>query len=293
LVARNLGCVTRLSPGQSQLLELRAGPTGEAPQSASAVARILHVTAGREARLEHDALTALSQTGRYGCPATPTTTVVFDTGFPLLITPNGPFGAASAPGPNHTVASAGAARAPRPTRAVEGPRSGSLGVTRARHSAAYYGAGVDGPAVSPTSGSPGTNVLLNRLLLAAAALAAVVMVAWYAESRAYPLSTSQGRPRPSARALPGPHPWQPVRSRKGIRILPFIAAGAGRRLRGLGATLLALRAHRRRAEPRRQAELPQAVSNGNAHAQKAVAELPPPPDRIVSGMESEDTELGL
>jgi hypothetical protein len=293
LVARNLGCVTRLSPGQSQLLGLRAGLTGEAPQSASAVARILHVTAGREARLEHDALTALSQTGRYGCPATPTTTVVFDTGFPLLITPNGPFGAASAPGPNHTVASAGAARAPRPTRAVEGPRSGSLGVTRARHSAAYYGAGVDGPAVSPTSGSPGTNVLLNRLLLAAAALAAVVMVAWYAESRAYPLSTSPGRPRPSARALPGPHPWQPVRSRKGIRILPFIADGAGRRLRGLGAALLALRAHRRRAEPRRQAELPQAVSNGNAHAQKAVAELPPPPDRIVSGMESEDTELGL
>lgn len=292
-MARNLGCVTRLSPGQSQLLGLRAGLTGEAPQSASAVARILHVTAGREARLEHDALTALSQTGRYGCPATPTTTVVFDTGFPLLITPNGPFGAASAPGPNHTVASAGAARAPRPTRAVESPRSGSLGVTRASHSAAYYGAGVDGPAVSPTSGSPGTNVLLNRLLLAAAALAAVVMVAWYAESRAYPLSTSQGRPRPSARALPGPHPWQPVRSRKGIRILPFTADGAGRRLRGLGAALLALRAHRRRAEPRRQAELPQAVSNGNAHAQKAVAELPPPPDRIVSGMESEDTELGL
>ncbi len=289
MVARDRGCVSRLSPGQAQLLGLRAGLTGEQPRSALTVARVLHVTAQREAQLEHDALTALSRTSVYGCPGTPTTTSVYDAGFALLITPNGPFGAASAPRPGYSVASGPPAPVPNPTQVIESPRSGSS--IRQGRSAAYPGAGVQGASVRPATAAPATNVLLDRLLLFALALAAVLMVVWY--SRAYSLSarwgrfhagghTLPGRPAlPAARTLLEPRPPQPIRSRTGIRMLPFMAARPNHGARARSAPLLAPAAHHRVSEPPRPAELPPAVSDEKVHTPNPLA------------TESENTELGL
>jgi hypothetical protein len=69
LVQRDEGCLSALPPGQAQLLVLRADLGGPSPRSAAAVARILHISAAREAGLERSALSALISSARGGCPA--------------------------------------------------------------------------------------------------------------------------------------------------------------------------------------------------------------------------------
>jgi hypothetical protein len=62
-----------LGPGQQWLLRLRAGLDGQPGLSRASVARILHVSPGREHRLERTALADLSAQAQSGCPATAVT----------------------------------------------------------------------------------------------------------------------------------------------------------------------------------------------------------------------------
>jgi hypothetical protein len=66
LVDRYRGCIGSLDSRSQRLLSLRAGLHGP-PRSAGAVARILHISAGREQLLERMSLLALQTTGRGGC----------------------------------------------------------------------------------------------------------------------------------------------------------------------------------------------------------------------------------
>jgi hypothetical protein len=66
VVARYQGCVGSLDIRSQRLLSLRAGLHGS-PLSAGTVARILHVSAGREQLLERMSLLALQTAGRGGC----------------------------------------------------------------------------------------------------------------------------------------------------------------------------------------------------------------------------------
>jgi hypothetical protein len=61
-----------LSARGQRLLLLRAGVSGKGPRSRRAVARTLHVTVAREARLEHAALLRLQRANReQRCGSTP------------------------------------------------------------------------------------------------------------------------------------------------------------------------------------------------------------------------------
>lgn len=75
VVERYQGCVGSLDSRSQRLLSLRAGLHG-APRSAGAVARILHVSAGREQLLERMSLLALQTAGRGGCGGAPAVTTV-------------------------------------------------------------------------------------------------------------------------------------------------------------------------------------------------------------------------
>lgn len=69
LVRRRRGCLAELPTGARRLLRLRAGLGEKAGLRAESVARILHVSPGREVRLERRALTALRLEARHGCSA--------------------------------------------------------------------------------------------------------------------------------------------------------------------------------------------------------------------------------
>lgn len=64
---RDRGCLSSLSPGEQRLLTLRAGLDGGSARSAATVARILHLSAAREARAEGRALGDLSGQADHGC----------------------------------------------------------------------------------------------------------------------------------------------------------------------------------------------------------------------------------
>ncbi len=68
LVTRDRGCLAGLSAGQQHLLSLRAGLDGQSGRSPEAVARIIHVSGVREARIERGALSALRAQAGHGCP---------------------------------------------------------------------------------------------------------------------------------------------------------------------------------------------------------------------------------
>lgn len=70
LVARDQGCLSALTMGEQRLLALRAGLGDDQAHSATAVARIIHVSSARETHLEERALADLRVQARHGCPAT-------------------------------------------------------------------------------------------------------------------------------------------------------------------------------------------------------------------------------
>ena len=70
LVGRLRGCLGLLDGRARRLLSLRAGLHGPA-RSAAATARILHVSARREARFERRAVRALGRSAATGCAGSP------------------------------------------------------------------------------------------------------------------------------------------------------------------------------------------------------------------------------
>ncbi len=111
LVARLRGCLAGLDDGARRLLTLRAGLHGPA-RSAAATARILRVSARREARLERLALAGLEHSATTGCSGTVTPAITLQapagqTGAPLS---ESPAPGASASGPSASLSAAHAER---------------------------------------------------------------------------------------------------------------------------------------------------------------------------------------
>jgi hypothetical protein len=98
VVERYRGCVGSLDGRSQRLLSLRAGLHGS-PRSAGAVARILHVSAGREQLLERMSLLALQTAGRDGCGGSAAVTTVSG---PAQLTNTAPWVTASSATPVST-----------------------------------------------------------------------------------------------------------------------------------------------------------------------------------------------
>jgi hypothetical protein len=109
VVERYQGCVGSLDSRSQHLLSLRAGLHGS-PRSAGAVARILHVSAGREQLLERMSLLALQTAGRGGCGGSPAVTTVPVSG-PAQLTSTAPWVTASSATPVSTASGSSAASA--------------------------------------------------------------------------------------------------------------------------------------------------------------------------------------
>ena len=74
MVRRYQGCLSSLDSRSQRLLSLRSG-LHSAPRSAASVARILHISAGREQLLEQMSLLSLQDAGqRHGCSGASTST---------------------------------------------------------------------------------------------------------------------------------------------------------------------------------------------------------------------------
>jgi hypothetical protein len=110
VVERYQGCVGSLDSRSQHLLSLRAGLHGS-PRSAGAVARILHVSAGREQLLERMSLLALQTAGRGGCSGSTAVTTVPVSG-PAQLTSTAPWVTTSSATPVSTSGSSSAASAP-------------------------------------------------------------------------------------------------------------------------------------------------------------------------------------
>jgi hypothetical protein len=162
LVARDRGCLTRLSSGQVRLLGLRAGIISRRPQSAVAVAHLLHMSVRREARLEHRALLALTRQARGGCPKMSTAAAIYATAYPALGPFSSPFGGSpglepvAGSGPGTVVAANGSSGSDR--------KSGGAGVTRGAHGSKHAGKPLQGAEVTPSHGTPALAIVLGCLL---------------------------------------------------------------------------------------------------------------------------------
>jgi hypothetical protein len=120
LVKRLHGCLGSLTTQARRLLSLRAGLTG-APRSASAVARVLHVSLQREGLLEQLSLIELQTSTSGGCAgASAVRTPIYER-IASQLTPSAPWlpvsAANSSPAPASRAASAASARGPSPTQA--------------------------------------------------------------------------------------------------------------------------------------------------------------------------------
>ena len=115
LVARLRGCLGALDGGARHLLSLRAGLHGPA-RSATAAARILHVSARREATLERRAILALGRSAATGCAGSPAAVA------PALAAAGLPALSSLPPGGQRTGSDA-TARASASLRTVRGSRS--------------------------------------------------------------------------------------------------------------------------------------------------------------------------
>ena len=89
VVERYQGCMGSLDSRSERLLSLRAGLHGS-PRSAGAVARILHISAGREQLLERMSLLALQTAGHGGCGGSSAVTTVPVSG-PTQLTSTAPW----------------------------------------------------------------------------------------------------------------------------------------------------------------------------------------------------------
>jgi hypothetical protein len=132
LVTRLRGCLGTLDGRARHLLSLRAGLHGPA-RSAAATARILHVSARREARLERLAVATLGRSAATGCAGSPAAVTralglgLAFAGLPALTSlPPGVAGTGSGPGTGASLHSARGSRSPGHTG------SGNLAVTPAR-----------------------------------------------------------------------------------------------------------------------------------------------------------------
>lgn len=110
VVERYPGCMGTLDSRSQRLLSLRAGLHGS-PRSAGAVARILHVSAGREQLLERMSLLALQTAGRGGCSGSPAVTTVPVSG-PAQLTGSAPWVAGSRATPVSTGSGSSSAASP-------------------------------------------------------------------------------------------------------------------------------------------------------------------------------------
>jgi hypothetical protein len=120
LVTRLHGCLGSLTTQSRRLLSLRAGLNG-APRSASAVARVLHVSLQREGLLEQLSLIELQTSTSGGCAgASAVRTPIYER-IASQLTPSAPWlpisAANSSPAPASRAASAASARGPSPTQA--------------------------------------------------------------------------------------------------------------------------------------------------------------------------------
>jgi hypothetical protein len=122
VVERYQGCMGSIDSRSQRLLSLRAGLHGS-PRSAGAVARILHVSAGREQLLERMSLLALQTAGRGGCGGSPAVaTVPFSD--PAQLTSTAPWVTASSAIPVSTASGS-------PSAASASPGAGSQQHVRA------------------------------------------------------------------------------------------------------------------------------------------------------------------
>jgi hypothetical protein len=132
VVERYQGCIGSLDGRSQRLLSLRAGLHG-APRSAGAVARILHLSAGREQLLERMSLLALQTAGRGGCGGSTTVTTVPVSGPPQL-TSTAPWVTTSGATPVSTASgssSAGSAGSRQHVRAAGGRSAAPVVITPA------------------------------------------------------------------------------------------------------------------------------------------------------------------
>ena len=129
LVGRLHGCLGTLGVGARRLLTLRAGLHGPA-HSAAAAARILRVSAGREARLERLALVALQRSAGTGC-ADPASVIARAFASAGTLSPSAPQlpGGTAASGPAASLSAAHAERPPQGGRTagtLPAPRGGAV-----------------------------------------------------------------------------------------------------------------------------------------------------------------------
>jgi hypothetical protein len=117
VVERYQGCVGSLDSRSQRLLSLRAGLHGS-PRSAGAVARILHVSAGREQLLERMSLLALQTAGRDGCGGSPAVNMVPVSG-PAQLTSTAPWVTASSATPVSTASGSPSAASASPGAAAQ------------------------------------------------------------------------------------------------------------------------------------------------------------------------------
>ncbi|HEX3831923.1 MAG TPA: hypothetical protein VHW04_08125 [Solirubrobacteraceae bacterium] len=117
VVERYQGCVGSLDSRSQRLLSLRAGLHGS-PRSAGAVARILHVSAGREQLLERMSLLTLQTAGRGGCGGSSAVATVPVSG-PAQLTSTAPWVTATSATPVSTASGSSSAASASPGAASQ------------------------------------------------------------------------------------------------------------------------------------------------------------------------------
>jgi hypothetical protein len=190
LVGRLRGCLGTLDAGPRRLLTLRAGLHGR-PQSATATARILHISLQREDRLERLAVTALARRTGENCAGSALLSSSSDTGRTSTMSSSS----------SADVAPSGVRASPSAVRASRSPQSRhkanlSVSPSRARTERAATGTSFPGAILTALLG----------LLLATA----IVVVPRLRRQRAHPalVGAAASRDRPPAQAAsPSPSPF--------------------------------------------------------------------------------------
>ncbi|MGH2869594.1 MAG: hypothetical protein ACRDNK_18765, partial [Solirubrobacteraceae bacterium] len=168
LVRRLHGCLTGLPSTSERVLTLRAGASGRPGLSPGATARVLGVSAGREAHLERVALSSLEAAGRAGCGSAGTPTVLAVAATHTLVASPPAFGPTTGVAAGH----------PGTPGSAAGTRTQTGGVTRSGvHRPGKGGAAPTRTverAATEVNGTPAWAVILALSLLALAGAAAVV-----------------------------------------------------------------------------------------------------------------------
>jgi hypothetical protein len=191
LVGRLHGCLADLPSTSGHVLALRAGVSGRPGLSPTATARVLGISAGREARLERTALNSLRAAGRAGCGVAGTPTVLQVAATTALVASPSAF------------AAAGHAESARSTGVPAAPRAHAGGVTRG--SVHRPAAGATHPVQrAAAAGTPAWAVLVALGLLALAG--AIALVRQAAASRRAAVSHVSDTPALAPLAVVAPAP---------------------------------------------------------------------------------------